>query len=274
MHILAVAQREIKLGLRNAWTYSFLILLSIFTTAILSLQVNIPSILGYTNLTGAIINVTLYLLPLTSLLLGGFSVALEKEDGQWELLSTYPISVYTFLFGKWLGLSVILFTMLLFSFGIAGMITLLFGKAISLSVIFFFLLFSISLAFVYLSIAVFIGSIVKNRWHSLVGGIIIWFITIILWPLLMISLLSQLPSYQLVKPTLQIATIFNPAEFIRLFSILRIDAGTMFGAEYDHLISWGTSTDGFVLFLCAMLIWMIAPILIGGFIWSRGENNA
>lgn len=96
LRILTVAKREIKLGFRNSWTYSFMILLSIFTVAILLLQSGVATTQGYTDMTGTVINMTLYLLPLITLLLGGFSVAVEKEDGQWGLLSTYPISVYTF----------------------------------------------------------------------------------------------------------------------------------------------------------------------------------
>src|SRR5699024_1478868 len=97
LRILIVAQREIKLGFRNAWTYSFLILLTFFTAVILLLQTSSATSDGYTDMTGTIMNMTLYLLPLITLLLGGFSTAAEKEDGQWGLLSTYPISAYIFL---------------------------------------------------------------------------------------------------------------------------------------------------------------------------------
>src|SRR5699024_4520194 len=142
-------------------------------------------------MTGTVMNMTLYLLPLITLLLGGFSTSVEKEDGQWGLLSTYPISVYSFLWGKWLGLAVILVAMLFFSFGVAGVITLAFGQGLSISTLIFLLLFSITLALVYLSIALLIGSIARNRWQSLVGGITLWFLTILIWPLLMISTISH-----------------------------------------------------------------------------------
>jgi len=273
LRILTIAQREIKLGFRNSWTYSFLILLSIFTIAILLLQSSVATVQGYTDMTGTVINMTLYLLPLITLLLGGFSAAVEKEDGQWGLLSTYPISVYTFIGGKWIGLAVILLTMLFFSFGLAGIITLLFGQAISISTLVFFFLFSASLSLVYLSIALLIGAIAKNRWQSLVGGITVWFLTIIIWPLLMISTLSQLPSYNLVQPTLQTLTLLNPAEFVRVFTIMRIGAGSAFGADYDQWITWATSSYGLFIFIGVFLIWILASIFIGGFIWSRGEKN-
>ncbi|MEK4801325.1 ABC transporter permease [Bacilli bacterium] len=273
LRILTVAKREIKLGFRNSWTYSFMILLSIFTVAILLLQSGVATTQGYTDMTGTVINMTLYLLPLITLLLGGFSVAVEKEDGQWGLLSTYPISVYTFLWGKWIGLAVILLTMLFFSFGLAGVITIVFGQELSINTLVFFWLFSTVLALVYLSIALFIGSIAMNRWQSLIGGIAVWFLTIIIWPLLMISTLSHLPSYKLVKPTLQVLTLLNPAEFIRVVSIMRFGAGAAFGADYYKWITWATSSYGILIFFGVFLSWIFVSIFVGGFIWNRGDKN-
>lgn len=269
MRILTVAQREIKLGFRSSWTYSFLVLLAIFTIAILLLQSSVATAEGYTDMTGTVLNMTLYLLPLITLLLGGFSAAVEKEDGQWQLLSTYPISVYAFLWGKWIGLAVVILTMLFFSFGIAGIITYIAGQGISFRTFLFFLLFSSVLALIYLSIALLIGSMMKNRWQALVGGIGVWFLTIIIWPLLMISILSQLPSYKLVQPTLQILTILNPAEFVRVFSVMRMGAGSVFGADYNQWIVWATSSYGLLIFIGVFLSWILLSIFISGFIWNR-----
>lgn len=268
-----MAKREIKLGFRNFWTYSFLILLTVFITAIMLLQSGVEAVEGYNDMTATVINMTLYLLPLTTLLLGGFSVTDEKEGRQWELLSTYPISVYAFLWGKWLGLAVILVAMLFFSFGFAGIITLIFGQGLSMRTLTFLLLFSIMLAFVYLSIALLIGSIAKNRWQSLVGGVTLWFLTIMIWPLLMISTLSHLPSYKLVQPALQVLTLLNPAEFVRVFSIMRMGAGSAFGPEYFQWITWATSNQGLLIFAVIFLSWILLSVFLGGFIWSRGESH-
>lgn len=273
MHTLTVAKREIQLGFRNAWTYSFLILLTIFTIAILLLQSSITDVQGYTDITGTIMNMTLYLLPLITLLLGGLSTAVEKEDGQWQLLSTYPITLYRFLWGKWIGLSVILLTMLLFSFGLAGIITILFKQSLSFSSLLFLWGFSVILSLVYLSISLFIGSLAKNRWQALILGITVWFITVIVWPLLMISTLSQLPSYKLIQPALQVLTVLNPAEFVRVFSIMHLGAGAAFGASYDKWITWATSGFGIWLFLLICCLWIIGSVVFGGFIWARGEIN-
>ena len=272
MHILTVAQREIKLGFRNSWTYAFLILLSIFTIGILLLQSGVATSSGYTDMTGTVMNMILYLLPLITLLLGGFSVALEKEDGHWGLLATYPLSTYQFLWGKWIGLAVILLTMLFFSFGLAGIITVLFNRPLQITTLLFFWVFSAILALVYLSIALLIGAIAKNRWQALIAGIAIWFVTVIAWALLMIGTLSHLPSYKMIQPTLQVLTILNPAEFVRVFSMMRLGAGSAFGADYDAWITWATSSYGVFIFLAVFITWLLVAILIGGFVWNRRDK--
>lgn len=261
-----------NLGFRNAWTYSFLILFTIFTLGILLLHASVASIEGYSDITGTMINMTLYLLPLMTLLLGSFSTTSEKEDGQWALLSTYPISTYSFLLGKWLGLALILITIVFFSFGLSGLLITLFGETLDTETYLFLVLFATLLAIIYLSIAIFIGAIAKNRWQALIIGISIWFITIVAWPLLMISTLSHLPSYKMIQPTLQALTILNPAEFIRIFTMMQLGAGSAFGADYDRWITWATGSSGIVIFICVIAIWITLAILLSGFIWNRGDQ--
>lgn len=270
--MLTVVTREIKLGFRNSWTYSFLILLSIFTIAILLLQSGVATSEGYTDMTGTVINMTLYLLPLITLLIGGFSTTVEKEDGHWGLLSTYPISTFSFLIGKWFGLAIVLLTIIFFSFGLSGIFVVLFGQSLSLQTFIFLWLFSSLLALVFLSLSILIGSLAKNRWQALIGGIGVWFITIVIWPLVMISTLSHLPSYKMIQPSLQVLTLLNPAEFIRVFAMMRLGAGSAFGADYDQWITWATGNIGLVTFILILAGWIFISLLLSGWIWNRGDK--
>src|SRR5699024_3844859 len=90
----------------------------------------------------------------------------------------------------------------------------------------------------------------------------------------MISVLSQLPSYQLIRPFLEGLTVLNPAEFIRVFSIIRMGAGSAFGAEYAQWSVWATSRYGVVVFFAICLGWIFVAVFVGGFIWSRGYKHA
>lgn len=265
-------KREIKLGFRNVWTYSFLILFTLFTMTLLLLQASTRNIEGYTDMTGTMMNMTLYLLPLITLLLGSFSITSEKEDGHWGLLVTYPISSFSFLIGKWLGLAVILLTIVFFSFGFSGVIITIFNQDLNGKTFGLLLVFALLLALAFLSISILIGAIAKNRWHALIWTIAIWFIFIISWPLLMISLLSLLPSYQMIQPTLQFLTILNPAELIRVFTMMRLGAGSAFGADYDQWITWATSDGGLFIFILVFLAIIVVTLFVSSLIWKRGDQ--
>lgn len=269
---MTVLKRELKLGFRNSWTYSFLILFTIFTGAILLLHASLASVEGYTDITGTVMNMTLYLLPLITLLLGSFSITSEKEDGHWGLLATYPLSARSFLFGKWFGLALILLTIILFSFGLSGGLIALFSTPIETRTYLSLILFSLLLAFAFLGIAFLIGSLAKNRWQALIIAISIWFVTIVIWPLLMISTLTYLPSYKLIQPTLQVLTIINPAEFIRVFTMMRLGAGSAFGADYDQWITWATGTSGLVIFILVFSVFTVVAVLISSYLWNRGDK--
>src|SRR5699024_10386505 len=270
--IFTIAEREVKLGFRNSWTYSFLILLSFFTLLIMLLQSGVQATEGYTDMTGTMMNMTLYLLPLITLLTGSVSTAVEKESGQWSLLSTYALSPYTFLWGKWIGLAIIMLAMIAFGFGLSGIITILFGKAIPLGTLIFFWAFSSTLALIYLGIALFIGAITNNLWQALIGSIAIWFITIVIWPLLLISGLSLLP-YSWIYAILEVSTFLNPAELVRIFSMMKMGAGSAFGPEYAQWISWVNGPYGVPVFMVTVVIWIVLTVLGGAFIWERRDDN-
>ncbi|HEX6595031.1 MAG TPA: ABC transporter permease [Bacillota bacterium] len=272
MHILTIAKREIKLGFRNSWTYSFLVLLSIFTIAVMLLQSGVPSTEGYTDMTGTMMNLTLYLLPLITLLIGSVSLAIEKESGHWSLLSTYALSPHTFLWGKWIGLAIIMLTMLAFSFGLAGLITVLFQKSVSIGTLSFFWMFSSLLSLVFLGIALFIGAIANNRWQALIGSITVWFISIVIWPMLLISILSLLP-YSWIYGILEASTFLNPAELVRIFSMIKMGAGSAFGPEYAQWITWVNGSLGTPVFVFIVILWIVLTISLGAFAWGRRDEN-
>src|SRR5699024_2367775 len=154
------------------------------------LQSGVQATEGYTDMTGTMMNMTLYLLPLITLLTGSVSTAVEKESGQWSLLSTYALSPYTFLWGKWIGLAIIMLAMIAFGFGLSGIIITLYGKVITLGTLMFCWAFYSTLALIYLVVALFIGAITINPLQALFGSISLWFITIVICPRLLISRLS------------------------------------------------------------------------------------
>ncbi|MCZ1268315.1 ABC transporter permease, partial [Paenibacillus tundrae] len=120
--MVQVVRREMKMGFRNPWAYSFLILFCVFSLSLLIINSQ-NFVAGYSGTTGSMLNLILYLLPLMTLFLGSFSLTSEKEEGSWQLLSTYPIGTMSFIVGKYLGLSVVLMTIVTFGYGLMGLLS-------------------------------------------------------------------------------------------------------------------------------------------------------
>lgn len=270
--MLQVAKKEIKVGFRNPWAYSFLVLFSVFSLSLLLINSQ-NEISGYSGVTGSMLSLILYLLPLMSLFLGSFSLTAEKEEGSWQLLSTYPLGTLSFMLGKYFGLSVVLLTIISFGYGLMGIVTVLVGKMFEVNTYLLFLSFSCGLVLLFLALALWIGTLAKNRWQALTISVMIWFFTVIAWPTILIAVLGFLP-YLWIKPLLVIFTFLNPAEFVRLFVVIKLGGGSVLGPEYYQWVGWIHSASGSFSFFVLFLVWLLFSLTCVCWIWERRRSRA
>lgn len=269
--VFHIALREVKIGFRNAWAYSFLGLFSLFSLTLLLIQAQ-NVVEGYSGLTGSMLNLIMYLLPLMTLLLGSFSLTAEKEEGSWELLSTYPISTFAFIAGKFIGMAIVLLTIIAFGFGLTGLIGAIGGRGFGATTFGLFFAFSVGLVLLFLAVAIGIGTIARNRWQALTIAVAVWFFAIIGWPALLMAGLGQLP-YLWIKPAVVGLTILNPAELVRLFIIVKLGGGSVLGPEYYQWVDWIKGSLGTVSFLLLCSLWVGTAISFANFMWERGRSR-
>ncbi|CAM3973449.1 ABC transporter permease [Mesobacillus zeae] len=227
---------ELRMTVRQRSYYSFLVLWVVVLSLLFLLQSSAPSLTGYTNMTGTIVNVALYIIPLFMLIIGSFSIANEMESGQWRLLSTYPLSTISYIAGKIGGqftAQAIVFT---FSYGISLAIGLISGNGFSGEWLLSIYFFSISLIFFFLILGITVGCFVSTRWQALSISVIIWFFLIMIWPTALIGVLGNVP-YTWIAPLMKIAIFSNPAEFLRVSLVVSLDGGAVFGQSYDSLVT-------------------------------------
>ncbi|UQZ81209.1 ABC-2 family transporter protein [Paenibacillus konkukensis] len=269
MNLLHIAVREVKLGFRNPWAYSFMILFTVFSLSLL--LINTQSFIeGYSSGTSTMLNFILYLLPLMTLLIGSFSLTSEKEEGSWTLLSTYPISTFSFIVGKYTGVAVVLLIIIAFGYGVTGIAGSLFGRGLDFQTYRLFIAFSAGLIILFLAVALCVGTWVRNRWQALTIGVAIWFFAVIGWPTLLVAVLGLLP-YMWIKPLLTALTVLNPAELVRLFVVVKLGGGSALGPEYYEWVRWIQAPSGTVSFLAICLIWVSAAIGLAHWVWERGR---
>jgi Cu-processing system permease protein len=261
-----------KIGFRNPWAYSFMALFALFMLSLLLIQAQ-GDVSGYSGAAGTMVNLVLYLLPLMTLMLGSFSLTGEKEDGNWELLSTYPLGTRAFLAGKYAGLSVVLLTIVSFGFGVAGLAGWIVGGGFDFPTYGRLLGFSVCLSLWFLAVSMLVGAVSRNRWQALTMAVAIWFFAVIAWPPLLIAALGLMP-YPWIKPAVTALTFVNPAELARLFTVVKLGGGSILGPEYYDWIVWIRRPSGTWGFLAVATAWIGAAWTAAYAIWERGRKRA
>lgn len=269
--ITSVALREMQMGFRNPWAYSFMVLFALLLLALLLINAQ-GYVQGYSSVTGTMLNLVLYLLPLMTLMLGSFSLAGEKEDGSWELLSAYPLSTISWIWGKYAGLGVVHLTIIMFGFGIAGVAGAISGNGFSLETYVQLFTFSVSLALMFLAISMLVGTLARNRWQALTVSVAIWFFLVMAWAPLLIAVLGFLP-YMWIKPAVSVLTLFNPAELSRLFAIVWLGGGAVLGPEYYEWVKWIRTPYGIWGYCAFLTLWIVCWNGLAALVWERGRTR-
>ncbi|MFD3448370.1 ABC transporter permease [Microbacteriaceae bacterium 4G12] len=235
---------------RNTMRQNAYYMLSVLWIGVLSLlfllERNTPSLSGYTNITGTIVNLLLYILPLFMLIIGSFSITNEIENGQWRLLCTYPLPTMSYLAGKLGGQYVAQIAMFTFSFGVSLIIGLISGVAFELKWVVSLYVFSILLLFAFLILGVTVGVFSRTRWQALAVSVAVWFLFIMMWPVALISVLNFVP-YNIIGTVLKISLFCNPAELLRVLFVISLDGGAVFGQSYDSLVTFFQSKQAWLV---------------------------
>lgn len=247
---------EWKSMTRQRSYYTFLLLWVLVFSLLFLLERTNTGISEFTNITGTIVNILLYLIPLFMMIIGSFSIANEMENGQWALLCTYPVSIHVYLFGKFTGLltaQIVVFTL---SYGISMLIGLAAGIHLSIQWLMGIFLFALLLIYVFLLLGLVLGAVAKTRWKALMLSVALWFFFIMIWPTALIAILGLFP-YPMINPLMKVATLLNPAEFLRVFLVIQWDSGAIFGQSYDSIVHLFHSRAGWMILLMYMIVYQL-----------------
>ena len=270
--MISIMKREVRMGFRNPWAYTFIFLFIMFMLALLLInQQGYTS--SYSGVTGTLINLSLYLIPLITMMLGSFSLTGEKEDGSAQLLYTYTISSWQMIFGKYIGLAIMMLTIITIGFSVTGIISAVLEGGFAFTSYLTLFFFAALLSLTFLGISFVIGALTKNRWQALTSVISVWFFLIIAWVPLLIAFLGKLP-YSTIKPVLSLLTMLNPAEFIRIFTVVKLGGGSILGPEYYSWVTWLKPSSGTLAFIMLCIIYTLGLLALTSWLWERGKRSA
>lgn len=225
---------------------------------------------AYNRSIAMLMNLSLWMLPIICMILGGSSIIADKENGRLSLYRTYHESSGYYLISKFLSLVLSLFFVIGLSYGLFGFIYSLAGSSFAAHIFQVFLLVNMFLILVFSAVSLLIGAISKSRMQGLSAAIIFWITMVFVYEFIIFSVTGWIP-YSLKQISLFFLILLNPVESVRVWSISKLNSEYVFGPEYLMIEKWGANGSlTLALTLSIILIIIIFFITSARLLTKRG----
>lgn len=277
--IYTIAKKEFMDNIRSKWILVIAVLFIILTIASSYLaggQSGGEDVFGgMEDTVAALMSIYILLVPLIAILLGFSTIAGEAETGALFVVLSYPVKRIEVLLGKFLGLGSVLAITPLIGFGLSGVIiaaTVGADEGVGFLV---FIGLAIMLGLIYLSLIIFISSLVKTRIRAIAGGIVLFFWAMI-YGILIFSVyiatggsfedfftqggLTSLPDW------FWGSIVISPSDTNQMAVMRAFDLNQAFGfaIEAPEWLSMG-------LLMSVQLLWIIIPLILAYFFFKRRD---
>jgi Cu-processing system permease protein len=263
-HLWTIAQLELTAAVRLKWIRLLTVAFALLAAAAAysaGAANELSGAEGFARTTMALVPVVLILVPLAALILGVSGQA--SEPGSEPFLFGQPVSRATVLVGRWLGESVALGSSVVTGLGIGGAIVAFGSGADGLWRFVFFVIASVVLATVFLSIAAAIAAATEKRVVALGVATFAWFFFVLLYDGAALSFAGWITGS--LGGRILFGSVFgNPADLIRVVALSVSGTPNVLGAAGDAWVRFlGGTMGAAVLAMVALAAWTLAPLLVG-----------
>ena len=268
--IILIAKLEFILNRRNKWLVTFAGLFAILTFLISYFGMVTSGYSGFQDFartSTSLINLSGFIVPLFSLLLGVFSFISNKE--YLELLVAQPVTRFQVIVGKYLGLLFTLVGATIIGFTIPGILIALIigtdgGTGYALVI-----MFSLFLGIIFTGCAILISQISNRQQIALGAAIGVWVFFEVVYGLLILGTTLYFTPLAL-KYTLIFGLLGNPIDIVRVLSLISIGGLEFFGPAGATLLKLaGSSWMAMLYGILGLILWVILPLVLSFKIFSR-----
>lgn len=263
--ILAIAQTEIQIGVRNRWVVLSTLILLVFALLLVLLG-SAPS--GATKadslsvVVASLSTLSVYLVPLIALLLSFDAIAGEIDRGTLQLTLASPVSRGQVLFGKFVGHVVVLTIAILLGYGIAGALVYFIGANTSIEGIIDLarlISTSVALGATFIAVGYVASACVRQTGTAAALAVAIWLFAVVLYDLALLGGLLASSDGLFAKTLFPYLLVANPADAFRVFNMSAIETS----AAATGLIANGT-TMPFApqLAIVSPFLWMVLALAL------------
>jgi Cu-processing system permease protein len=269
--IRVVARDEYRRALETRWLFGFA---ALFAAIVLGLsyfglaQSQEVGFQGFARVTLSLLNLVLFIVPLTGLMLGVHSIAGSGES--LALLLAQPVTRGEVLLGKFLGLSAALSVAQALGFGGGGMVVALNAGADQVPGFLVLCGLSLFLGWLTVATALFLGVLWPDRLKALSAALLLWLLMVVAYDLVVLgatALLRGLPLQAVLFPAL----LLNPVDLARVLTTLAVGSGALFGPTSAVLVKMFGSTLGITLGLAVLVLETVTPLVLAVRVFRRRD---
>jgi len=249
--VWAIAHKELTDKLKSKWIVVIGAGFALFTVVISYFGGAPAGAAGFRELDATVASLTslvTYFIPILALTLGGGMMADEKERGTLDIFLASPISVAEFMAGKFTGLVLALVISTVAGLGLAGAILVVRGGTGALITFSIFIVNSIVMGVVFLSISFLISVLLYERARVIAVTIFVWLFFTILYDLGLVGLLISTKG-DVGTGLFSGLLLFNPVDVYRIMNFVSI-------GEFRVLI--GLTSVEFPGFMSAAVLWGVS----------------
>lgn len=260
-HIMTLADKEFRDRIRNRWVLVVALVFTVFSLVITYFGAAQQGQVGARSIEftiASLVSLVIYLIPLIALLLGFDAVVGERERGSLDLLLAMPITRLELLLGKYLGLAAALALSTLAGFGLVAVLLYQQFSWVGLYHYLGFMLSSVLLGLAFLSLAVLMSVLARERSRASAMAITLWFFFVLVFDLLLLgTLVATGGSYG--GEALAYLLLLNPADVFRILNVFSLDdVRTLYGLT--SILPPALAKPW--LMGLVMLAWMVVPLAL------------
>ncbi|HTM01851.1 MAG TPA: ABC transporter permease subunit [Candidatus Omnitrophota bacterium] len=269
--IAVIAREEYRRALETRWLFAFT---ALFAALVLGVsffglvQSGEVGFQGFSRVTLSLLNLVLFTVPLTGLVLGVGSVSGSAET--LPLLLAQPVGRGEVLAGKYLGLTAALGAAQAIGFGAGGLIVALQAGPDQIRGFAALTAVSLLLGSLSLAAALALASILADRVKALAAAVFLWLLLVIAYDLAVLgatALLRGVPLQSVLFPAL----LLNPVDLARVLVTLAVGSGALFGPTSAVLVKLLGGGGGALLGLAVLLLETAVPLAVAARVFGRRD---
>ena len=269
--IRVIGRDEFRRSLESRWLFGFTILLASLVLALSFFglaQSREVGFQGFARTTLSLMNLVLFIVPLTGLVLGVTSMAGGGES--LPLLLAQPVGRGEVLIGKFLGLAAALTAAQAVGFGAGGVV--LAAQAGTDQIRGFLALCGLSIVLGGLTVAaaLCIGVLWPDRLRSMSAALLLWLLMVVAYDLVVLGM-TVLFSGVSLQAVLFPALLLNPVDLARVLTTLAVGSGALFGPTSAVVMKTFGSTLGLALGLAVLALESVVPLVIAVAVFRRRD---